>query len=237
MKINICICDDEKSQTDLLHMLVKKWANENNKTIAVSVFHNAESFLFHYEDDKSQDILLLDIQMDALSGVDLAKLLRKENGFVQIIFITALPEFIAEGYEVSALHYLIKPVKEDKLFGVLDKAAERLKKSEETLLVHTSDETIKILLSDIIFIESFAHYIHIQTKKGKLETRTNIGEMERLLGDAFIRCHRSYIAGLRHISRITKTEVIFDNRNKIPLSRRLYTDVNLAFITYHKGGK
>ena len=236
MELKICICDDEKSQRDLLQMFVGKWARKKHVDVSVSVYDSAESFLFHYEDDKSQDILLLDIQMAELSGIELAKQLRKENDLVQIIFITAISDYIAEGYEVSALHYLLKPVGEDKLFDVLDKAVERLQKSQQTLLVNTSEEIVRVLLSDIVFVESFAHYVLISTNNGDLETRANIGDMEKLLGKAFVRCHRSYIVGLRHVRRITKTAVVFDDGREVPVSRRLYGDVNLAFIEYHKGG-
>ncbi|MCL1794335.1 MAG: LytTR family transcriptional regulator DNA-binding domain-containing protein [Oscillospiraceae bacterium] len=124
-----------------------------------------------------------------------------------------------------------------KLFEVLNKAAERLKKTEQFLLVQTSETTVKIPFDDILCIESFAHYIVIQTKTASIETRANIGEIEKAVGDRFVRCHRSYIVGLNHISRITKTDVILDNGKSIPLSRRLYTEINLAFIEYHKGRK
>ena len=235
--LNIAICDDERTEINYLTALVHKWAAARGIVVRLTDYESAESFLFACDGEKSVDIILLDIQMKEMDGVELAHKIRRDDEIVQIIFITGYPDFIAEGYDVSALHYLMKPVKEDKFYEVLDKAAERLKKAEQTLLVQTSEATIKIPLDDILYIEAFAHYIVIQTKTTSIETRANISDIEKSVGNRFVRCHRSYIVGLNHISRINKTEVILDNGKSIPLSRRLYTEINLAFIEYHKGRK
>jgi Response regulator of the LytR/AlgR family len=233
--INIAICDDERTEIIHLASLVCKWAATQGIDVRLADYESAESFLFTYEDNNSVDILLLDIQMKNMDGVELARQIRRDNNIIQIIFITGYPDFIAEGYDVSALHYLMKPVKEDKLFEVLSRAAERLNNAEQALLVQASETTAKVPLDDILYIESFAHYVVIQTKTDMIETRANISEIEKSVGIGFIRCHRSYIVGLNHISRITKTAVILDNGKTIPLSRRLYTEINLTFIEYHKG--
>ena len=236
MSINITFCDDERVEITYLTALVHKWASARDFVVRLSDYESAESFLFAYEDDKTVDILLLDIQMKDMNGVELARQIRKNNEAVQIIFITGYPDFMAQGYEVSALHYLMKPIREDKLFEVLDRAVKRLEKSEQTLLIQTADTVERVLLDDILFMEAFAHYVVIHTKSAVLETRAGISEMEQSAGNAFVRCHRSYIVALNHINRITKTDIMLDNGKVIPLSRRLYVTVNRAFIAYHKRG-
>ena len=133
MKLKIAICDDEKKQIEYITSLVSKWSTSNAHSCEIRTFASAESFLFEYEDDKAYDILLLDIEMGNMNGVELAKNIRRSNDTVQIIFITGFPDFIAEGYDVSALHYLVKPVSVDKLRAVLDKATMNLAKAEERL--------------------------------------------------------------------------------------------------------
>jgi len=104
--LNIVLCDDENAEVDYLTGLVRKWAAMQELCINISDFPSAESFLFAYEDDKAVDILLLDIQMGGMDGVALAKKVRASNKEVQIIFITGYMEYIADGYDVEALHYL-----------------------------------------------------------------------------------------------------------------------------------
>ena len=237
MEIKIAVCDDCHQQTEYIKMLVNKWAEGKYIKVTVDMFESSENFKSAWSEGKAFDILLLDIEMGGQNGVELARDLRKTDEKLVIIFITGFADYISDGYDVSALHYLMKPVNEDKFFEVLDRATERLKKAEQTLLVQTTDTTAKIPLDDILYIEAFAHYVVIQTKTASTETRANISEIEKSVGYGFVRCHRSYIVGLNHISRITKTDVILDNGKTIPLSRRLYTEINLAFIEYHKGRK
>jgi len=233
--LNIAICDDESVERDYLTDLTQKWAESNAHDITIASFGSAENFLFAYEDMKSLDILLLDIQMGAMDGMALARHLRKTNDTTQLIFITGYQDFMAEGYDVSALHYLMKPVEPTRLYAVLDKAAAQANIQEDELLVQTADAVVKIPHKAIIYIEAFAHYVHIHTKAAMHETRANIGDIAQTLGDGFARCHRSYVVGLRHISHITKTDVILDTGGKIPLSRRLHKEASQAFVKYHRG--
>jgi DNA-binding LytR/AlgR family response regulator len=234
VNLHITICDDEEIELEYLAKLTQEWAVFNNITAVVLSFKSAEAFLFTYETDKSADILLLDIKMKQLDGVTLAKRLRAEGSKVQIVFITGLPGFIAEGYEVSALHYLMKPVSKEKLFTVLDKAVVLLKKGKEYILVETEELQTKVFHDEILYAEAFAHNTVIQTPNGGVETRFYISELEQQLGENFLRVHRSYLVGLRHIRQITKTDVILDNGKAIPLSRRRYNAVNQGFINYYK---
>lgn len=125
MVYRIAVCDDSKADAEFVQSILNNWAAERNVTIQVETFPTAESFLFHYEENKAYDILLLDIEMGAMDGVTMAKKVRQDNETVQIVFITGYSEYIAEGYEVAALHYLMKPVNREKLYAVLDRALEK----------------------------------------------------------------------------------------------------------------
>lgn len=235
MKLRIAICDDEAAETEYLTILVQEWAAATKVSTAVSSYDSAEAFLFAYDAEKSFDILLLDIQMKNLDGVTLAKQLRASGEKMEIVFITGLPDLIAEGYEVSALHYLMKPVGKEKLFAVLDKALGLLAKADESILVETANGQTRIFHRDIHYAEAFAHTTMIQTETGGVEARVSIGDLETMLGEDFFRVHRSYLVNLRHIRQITKTDVITDSGKAIPLSRRRYAAINQAFIRYYKG--
>ncbi len=242
--LNIAIVDDEVIQIELLSEMVSEWAHSRANTVNVETFNGSQGYLFS---ETAFDILLLDIQMNGQSGIELAKHIRETDERLVIVFITGLDDFICEGYEVSALHYLIKPVKAEKLIEVLDKACQRLKIADKTLLLETDDGIVRVRLADIVYIEAFAHEVVIHMSKAQVTMgkgtdiytiKRNIGHIEDELNaleqGMFVRCHRSYIVGIRHIKRIMKSDAELDSGELIPLSRRMYSDVNRAFIEYYK---
>lgn len=129
MELRIAVCDDAEEDRTYVSGLVKDWAAQAGHQAEITAFSSAESFLFRYAEDKNWDILLLDIEMGAMDGVSLAKRVRKDNEAVQIVFVTGYSDYIAEGYEVAALHYLMKPVSGEKLFAVLNRALEKRKRT------------------------------------------------------------------------------------------------------------
>lgn len=111
MTVNFTICDDENKELEYLTSIIDEWGNLTCNTVQIKCFSSAESFLFDYEESRSFDILLLDIQMQELDGISLAQKIRQTDNRVQIIFITGFDEYMGKGYDVAALHYLLKPVK------------------------------------------------------------------------------------------------------------------------------
>lgn len=235
MKYKIAICDDQTTDRQYLTDLIKKWAVHTDHTAVISCFSSTESFMFHYADKCDYDILLLDSEMDAMDGVTLAKKIRQGNNnkAIQIIFITGFPEYISEGYEVSALHYLMKPAQQEKLFAVLDRAVIALQKTEPWILLPFENEMFRISVSQIHCAESIAHSVSIVTKTNSFPVKMSLSEIQRLLGADFIRCHRSYLVNLAHIARLSKTEVILDTGKILPLSRNAAPLVHKAFISYY----
>ena len=110
------ICDDRAEDAQLVAQYVREWGESREESVALEMFPSAEAFLFAYDEDKNFDLLLLDVEMGGMDGVTMARRVRAENTAVQIVFITGYTDYIAEGYDVAALHYLVKPVREEKLF-------------------------------------------------------------------------------------------------------------------------
>lgn len=231
MPCRLAICDDESADRTYLSALVRQWAGERAVPLQVGTFASAEQFLFQYDRAQDWDILLLDIEMDGISGVDLAKRLRRENRAVQIVFVTGYSDYILEGYEVEALHYLMKPIREDKLFEVLDRAVERLGRSERTLLLHLEDGLQRVPLQDILWAEVRQNYVTIHADRDYTVKKT-LSELEKELGEGFIRTGRSYLVNLRQISRVTRTEVCLRDGTVVPVSRGQYEAINRAIIQY-----
>ncbi len=232
MKYRIAICDDEQNQIEYITSIVASWSAHEGHGCEIRTFASAEAFLFEYEEDKAYDILLLDVEMKNMNGIELAKRIRKDNNRAEIIFITSHFEFVGEGYEVDALHYLIKPISVEKLTQVLTKAAEKLSVEPPSVVISCEGETVKLYESDILYVESFLHYIVIHTKDNEYKIKENISVFENKVSDVFYRIHRSYLVSLKYITRISRTSVNIGN-TELPLSRGKYDNINRAFIEHN----
>ena len=235
MKYKIAVCDDNNMDLDYVIGFLNEWARLNDRSIEVHSFISAEQFLFQYAEEKDFHVLILDIEMGKMNGVDLARELRAKKSDLQIVFVTGFPNFIAEGYEVDAIHYLMKPLERDRFFKAMDKAIERLRLVEPYIMLQEKGEMIRLTIRSIFYVEVFSHSCMIHTADGLIEQKVSISEMEKSLGEQFVRVHRSYLVNLERVKRIGKTEIVLENGEIVPLSRRKYNEVNLAFIGHFKG--
>lgn len=229
MNCTIAICDDAAADRDYLQTLVKRWAADRGHRVELTLYPSAESFLFRYAEDKDVQILLLDIEMGPMDGVSLARTLRKENDAVQIVFITGYSDYIADGYEVEALHYLMKPVKEEKLFAVLDRAVEKLHSNQRTLLLELPGEVVRLPVYQIRSAEVQGNYVTIHAKTD-CTVKMTLSELEAQLDDNFFRLGRSALVNLGCVARVSKTAVTLNDGTVLPLPRGAYERINRAII-------
>lgn len=188
MKIKLAVCDDNKIDRDYVIKLLNEYADENGVILEIQPFISAEQFLFQYAEEKDYRIIVLDIEMEKMSGVELAT--------------------------------------------VMNKAIANLKVAEKVIFVQDNGEMLKVLAKNIYYVEVFSHFCSIHTTEGVIETKMSISDLEKKLVDGFIRVHRSYLVNLEQIKRIAKTEILMENGELVPLARRKYKDVNIAFIRY-----
>lgn len=229
MRYKIAICDDSEKDRAYISSFVKRWAGDKGHCVQIQEFCSAESFWFHYAQEKDFHILLLDIEMGAMDGVTMARRLRRENEEVQIVFITGYSEYIADGYEVDALHYLMKPVKEEKLYSVLDKAAQKLRRNERMMNLELGGEMVRLPICQIRYADVQGNYATIHAKDDYTVRRT-LGEIEKELDERFFRIGRSAIVNLHCISRVTKSDIYLHDGSVIALPRGAYEKVNRAII-------
>ena len=232
MKLKIAICDDNAAQREYLGEIVAGWAERNRHLTEARQYSRAEDFLFDYSEEKDFDILLLDIEMPGMNGVELAKKIRQENGVLQIVFITGYYEYFGDGFDVSALHYLLKPVDGGKLWPVLDKAADHLTYRQRSVLVTEGEGSVKVPLTDILYVRSENVYVVIHTNRETYRMRMTLGKFTEQLDDTFFKVHRSYVVNLKYIKKITRTELTILNGDRVPISRGLYGEVHEALIKY-----
>ncbi len=229
MTYKIAVCDDSDADRAHIAALTSRWAEDAGHTALISEFSSAESFFMRYDGQQEFDILLLDIEMGGMDGVEMAKRLRIQCDTVEIIFITGYSDYIAEGYEVSALHYLLKPVHEDKLRSVLCRAAEKIRKNERVLTLETGGETVRLPIYKIRYAEVFGNYVTIHAD-APVTVKMTLGELMRELDDRFYRVSRSAVVNITEIGRVTKSEIRLSDGSSVPLPRGAYEGVNRAII-------
>jgi len=232
MKLKIAICDDEANQIEYLSDVVTTWAKKNRHAVEIKPYSAAKSLLFDYCEEKDFDILLLDIEMPGMSGVELAKAVRKENATVQIVFITGYYEYFSDGFDVSALHYLIKPADERKLMPVLDRAVSNLTYRQRSVLLTSPEGDRKVSLADIEYVESENVHVAVHTVSGVYRSRISLAKFAEQLDETFIKVHRSYIVNLKYVKKITRTDITMVSGDLVPISRGMYDEVHAALIKF-----
>lgn len=229
MQYRFAICDDDDNYIRYLRRLAQQWGRQAGTEVETEDFPSAEAFLFRWEEKKDFDVLLLDIEMPGIDGVELARTVREEDGRVQIVFITGYNDYIAQGYEVAALHYLVKPVDEAKLFQVLSRAAAGLHRSEPFLTLELPDETLRLPLSEIRYLDVQHNYVTVHAGQDYVVKRP-LSELEKALDSRFFRAGRSCVVNLARVRRVARTEAELTTGELIPLPRGQYDKLNRAII-------
>ncbi len=227
--------EDEAVHSKLLQQYILDWAEERNRTVRIFTYGNAESFLFSLEDG-GPDAVFADIQMPGMNGMEMVRKLREKDDTMPVIFTTGLSDYLREGYEVQALHYLIKPISAERVSECMDRVC-RQKSARNLFAVRTEDGMARLDLREANYCEAEGHYARFSmTDRSSVRVMRSISELAKELPEeTFARCHRSYLCNLENVKQIVQDIVIFDNGESVPVSRRLYQDFNRRFIEFYRG--
>lgn len=227
--LQIAVCDDEKSMGEYLKQLIEKELKDE-KDYRVTVFSSGIELL---EKGKDFDIFFLDIDLKDISGIDMARRLRKETEAV-IVFVTALKEYIFDAFDVQAFQYLLKPIDESRFFQVLDKAlAEcRLKKQSEPLVIRANGIYQNIPKEDILYAENDARKVILHLKDKQISYYAKMSELEGILGDQFFRCHRGYLVNLNEVKGYDTGNIQLKNNEVILMAKQKYSAFVIAYMEF-----
>ena len=241
--MHIAICEDECVVLDFESSLVTQWAADAGCSLELDTYISAEQFLFESEDKNPYDVLIFDIQMKNMNGMELAKKLRARGVDAVIIFITGVPDYAIEGYEVGAVRYILKPVKTELLNGLLDNVwAELKKKSEDFFVLGQGSNVEKISFDKIVYIEARGHYVFLKATDFEREWKAVFSETAETFeaqnkknGKCNFFClRRGLLVNLNHVEKITRTDCLLDSGEVLPVARGVYKDLNDAFIQFYK---
>ena len=232
----IAICEDEKVVLDFESSLVKEWGEASicKGAFELDTYVSSEQFIFESEDKAPYDVLIFDIQMKNMNGMELAKKLRARGCDAVIIFVTGVPDYAIEGYEVGAVRYILKPVKPEVLKDLLDAAFnERQKKAEDYFVLGQGADLERIPFEKIVYIEARGHYVFLKGSDFEREWKAGFSETAAAFDNKGFFClRRGLLVNLFHVKRISRTDCLLDSGESLPVARGVYKDLNEAFINF-----
>lgn len=230
--MKIAICDDDSNDLAAINFVLENYQKEHRLRFEIKFFSNAIELL---EDMRSEsfDILFLDILMPGLNGMQAAHEIYSFDEKVKIIFLTSSPDFAVESYIVDAYTYLLKPVSKERVFSILNQIIQEEIRSKECIVIKCKTGIMRLLFSKLTYVEVIDKrlFFHMNDKK-VYETGASLSEYEKVLSmrPEFIKVHRAFVVNLWQMSELNSQDFIALSGDKIPVSRRHYSQVREAFM-------
>lgn len=229
--LRIAICDDECHMLKHLTTTVNEYLNKLKLDAQIYSFTSGITLLCS---DEYFDIIIMDIRMAGLDGMETVCRLRAKGSRSQVIFVTSSKDYVFQAFDVDAVHYLIKPVSDQDLLHALDKAVGRCGQVDSAAVAVTRGSSVQMIpFRNILYCEAIDHKIYISTEEGKVDYYGKLDALQDRLDDRFFRCHRSYLLNMNYVSGKEKDTAIMINGDRIPISRRrqpLFSEQLLSFI-------
>ena len=227
--IVVAICEDEGYILEELRKKVEKYINRKSLDASIKTFTSGEELL---KAKKKLDIILLDLMLPGIDGLEVA---RQISGRSRIIFVTSYREYAVEAFDANAVHYLVKPVTEERLFSALDRAVNQTEQMDnQALTLIKSGKTQVIFIRDILYCEVFNHQVRIHTVHGTYDYFGTLDMLETKLDERFFRCHRSFVVNMSCVAGQEKGVAILINGERIFISRRKQADFMQKLLNFLK---
>ena len=231
MKVAIC---DERGSCLELRNLIKRQKYDCD----VRCFYTGKQLL---ETRERFDILILDIQMEEMSGIEVARALRMKQDNMVLIFVTALKEYASEAFDVAAFHYLLKPVPGEKFCKVFESACREVERLEglksEQLFFQTRSRNFTVQKKDILYVESRKRKVDIHTLQECFTIYATMRHMEEQLGGDFYRCHRGYLVNMAYVKEYETDVIRLKNGEKVYMARDKYAEFAKAYMRFLNKGE
>lgn len=232
--MRIAICDDDRRELDELDGLLAQLDGRFGR-LHVSSYGNALDLLHSIEEGRVFDVVIFDIMMPGLSGIDAARELRAHNEDVNIVFLTSTPEFAVESYEVRAANYLLKPVDPAKLAATIERIAKQLDKPRASITLSKPQRLVTLPFDQIEYVEIVGKTLHFMLADGSEESvRAPLRDYEEQLTShpGFFKTHRSFIVNLANMREFDGDCFVSACRRRVPVSRALRKEAREAYVGF-----
>lgn len=238
----VVLCDDEEIYLNAIEKCVNLWAETYNrqKMLIVKKFHSSEDLLELWSNGMDIDLLFLDIQIpNEMSGMEIAKEIRRKNEYVPIVFVTNYAEYAYEGYCVNAIRYLRKPLNQEDINACMDIAWRQWNSAQEKFIsIGASSQSICFPMNAVVYAETIAHTLIIHTSDNieSYETRASLEQLEsKLPEENFVRCHKSFIVNLRYVRKYKAGIITVASGAEIPVGRKYTQKFSERYRQYYQG--
>ncbi len=236
--LNILVCDDDKKITTQVCDLLDKIKGNHNIDFKVDIKNDGE---FSKDKNAVYDIAILDIEMDDISGLEVAENLKNNNPDVIVIILTSYSDYLDSAMKINVFRYLSKPIDEQRFLKNFLEALEHYRNISKQIVVKSNDEVSYVKTKDILYIENLKHGSLIVTKTDSLKTNKKPSEWADIIDqkDRFVFSHKSFLVNLQNVINFDKTIMTFqkpDERLDVAcVSRRYYNDLKKAFFDFVGG--
>ncbi|MBQ8474371.1 MAG: response regulator transcription factor [Clostridia bacterium] len=230
--IRIAVCDDSVMFLHQIKQNIDSWKNAP-ASIHLDVFENGDS-LIRAHSNSPYDIILLDIVMPLINGLETAKEIREKDKNVKLVFLTSSPEFALESYSVKASNYILKPLDHFKFTACLTELIEEIKDKQKCIHLKSGDTFYRVELSVIEYAEAQNKNVLFYLSDGRcIKTAEPLYTYEKYLNaeERFFKCHRSYIVNMDFINTYTQKEIKMHSGDVIPISRNSAKDFENAYFS------
>jgi len=234
-KIRIAVCDDEAIDREETIRLTADIFREEDIPFCIEAYGSGTALLGAIQGGARYHILLLDVMMEGLDGMELAAALRAKGNEASIIFVSSNREMALRGYEVAASRYLAKPLDAERLHEALMYCYERGYGEREILLSAAKGKS-RILFSDIICAEAWERGVRLTLRDGQTDANIKISDLAAMLPERqFVLCHRTVLVNLAYVRSIRYCELELKSGRVLPISKYRQTDTRQKLIRYLDG--
>lgn len=233
--LTIAICEDDKIQQQQLEKLIFDIGLK--ESIKLDKFDSGEELVQAYEAEERYSIILLDMHMNELDGIQTAEIIRKWDKNCLMIIITSIVEYAVLGYSIDAYDFILKPVNKEEFVKKISKAIREIQViMNKTYAIQTRDTTIALRLSNIIYIESRKKRVIVHTSEESFVNNQSINIVENeLTDDGFIRISRFYLVNVNHIKEINVKTLTLTSELELNYSDKYRNAIKKEYMKFMMG--